>query len=403
VRLLLVVNQDAWAIGTLARFLALGVPEQWEVSIENLWNATKDAEAFRRKVASSDIVHWMLHRVVLDPPAWNAAAVNVCSVHHIEAYENTFAYLSRCQGIIVHAERYQRVLQECGIEPSRIACIPQPVDESFFATGRRRVGMDAQRTVNAPRRVGFFSTAEYGLDRKGIDLLPEVLGGVSGVGHNVKLIVTGFKWRDTLARKEFAGLPFQVTLAPSYFDMPKLYSTLDAYLCLSRVEGGPMPVFEAAACGVPVISTPVGRVPELLVPNESYVSIPISDAPAAAAALRNLVHHPRQLRQYARRAYESVSASLSVRGYQSRHYDFYRGLTGSVYTAPRLTRDAIERAKQQWRAADSINSAKRLWTDRQRLAALHLALRGLSIDPRSSAFWGTVLRRFTFARRGRPR
>lgn len=387
-RVLLVVNQDAWAIGTLARFLALGVPRGWDVTIENLWSAAKDPELFRRLVDSADLVHWMLHRTVLEPPAWNAKAINVCSVHHVEAYETTFDYLSRCRGIVVHAQQYRDLLARRGVEPSRIACIPQPVDESFFEVGRRRLDESPPRRPAGRRRVGFFSTAEYGLDRKGIDLLPEVL--TSRAGRDVTLVVTGFKWRDTLARPEFAGLPIEVTLAPSYFDMPDLYSTLDAYLCLSRVEGGPMPVFEAAACGVPVFSTAVGRIPEVLVPNESYVDVPIADARAAGDALQMLERAPEELQGYARRAYDAVATSLSVRDYQARHYEFYGKLAGLTCTGPRLSREEIRRTTRRWQAADSINSAKRLWGDSRRGPALRLAWRGLQLDPTSEAFWGSI-------------
>jgi hypothetical protein len=38
------------------------------------------------------------------------------------------------------------------------------------------------------------------------------------------------------------------------------YNGLDVFLCTSACEGTPSPVFEAAACGVPVISTDVGMV-----------------------------------------------------------------------------------------------------------------------------------------------
>ena len=396
-RVLLVVNQDAWAIGTLARFLALGVPQGWDVTIENLWNAAKDPESFRRLVDSADIVHWMLHRTVLEPPAWNARAVNVCSVHHVEAYETTFDYLSRCQGIVVHAQRYRSLLESRGVDAGRIACIPQPVDESFFAAGRRRLDESRPRRGGTGWRVGFFSTAEYGLDRKGIDLLPGVLR--SPAARGVTLVVTGFKWQETLARPEFADLPVAVELAPSYFDMPSLYGTLDAYLCLSRVEGGPMPVFEAAACGVPVISTAVGRIPEVLVPGESYVSVPIADGPAASGALQMLDREPERLRGYARRAYDAVAASLSVQEYQARHFELYGKLVGLAYTGPRLGKDAIARTTRRWRAADSINAAKRLWSDSRRRRALYLAARGLWLDPASDAFWGSVRARLPW--RGR--
>lgn len=50
----------------------------------------------------------------------------------------------------------------------------------------------------------------------------------------------------------------------SHEEMVHFYRGLDAYICASRVEGGPHPVLEAAACGVPVISTPVGIAPELI-------------------------------------------------------------------------------------------------------------------------------------------
>lgn len=47
-------------------------------------------------------------------------------------------------------------------------------------------------------------------------------------------------------------------------EMVQWYRGLDAYICCSRTEGGPHPVLEASACGIPVISTRVGLVPELI-------------------------------------------------------------------------------------------------------------------------------------------
>ena len=47
-----------------------------------------------------------------------------------------------------------------------------------------------------------------------------------------------------------------------YDKMPEFYSGLDIYLCASLHEGTPQPVLEAMACGVPIIATHVGIVPE---------------------------------------------------------------------------------------------------------------------------------------------
>ena len=46
--------------------------------------------------------------------------------------------------------------------------------------------------------------------------------------------------------------------------MREFYNSLDLYFAASRTESGPRPVLEAAACGVPSLSTDIGLVPELV-------------------------------------------------------------------------------------------------------------------------------------------
>ena len=46
-------------------------------------------------------------------------------------------------------------------------------------------------------------------------------------------------------------------------EMPNYYNEIDLYICASKTEGTPNPVLEAMACGIPIISTDVGIVPEV--------------------------------------------------------------------------------------------------------------------------------------------
>lgn len=46
--------------------------------------------------------------------------------------------------------------------------------------------------------------------------------------------------------------------------MPEYYNSIDIYVCASRTEGHPAPILEAMACGLPIISTDVGIVSEVL-------------------------------------------------------------------------------------------------------------------------------------------
>jgi glycosyltransferase involved in cell wall biosynthesis len=56
-------------------------------------------------------------------------------------------------------------------------------------------------------------------------------------------------------------------------EMPEYYRGLDAYIVASRTEGTPNPALEAAACGVPSISTRVGNMPELIRDGENGLLI----------------------------------------------------------------------------------------------------------------------------------
>ena len=47
-------------------------------------------------------------------------------------------------------------------------------------------------------------------------------------------------------------------------EMQKYYSEIDIYICVSLIEGTPRPVLESMCCGVPIITTDVGVVREVL-------------------------------------------------------------------------------------------------------------------------------------------
>jgi len=59
------------------------------------------------------------------------------------------------------------------------------------------------------------------------------------------------------------GWPVETTWR-EWSEMPAYYRSLDAYLCTSLCEGGPVPPFEALACGTPVVvPSGVGQMDEL--------------------------------------------------------------------------------------------------------------------------------------------
>lgn len=86
-----------------------------------------------------------------------------------------------------------------------------------------------------------------------------------------------------------------------------LHTSSTALVLPSRQEGMPMAILEALASGLPVITTPVGVIPEVLVDGETALLVPPGDVAALARAMARLASDPELAENLAgngRRLYE---------------------------------------------------------------------------------------------------
>ena len=122
---------------------------------------------------------------------------------------------------------------------------PLPVEQGRFNLGPHR----PPRGRGAGRAVVGLSGYTYSNKRKGQDMVDALLK--SKIGGKVEWRASGRGWPVPTKRYSWA-------------EMPKFYQGLDVLVCPSRVEGGPMPVLEALACGVQVVvPSGVGIIDEL--------------------------------------------------------------------------------------------------------------------------------------------
>lgn len=75
-------------------------------------------------------------------------------------------------------------------------------------------------------------------------------------------------------------------------DLPAIYADLDLVVISSNNEGTPVSLIEAMAAGVPVVSTAVGGVPDLLCQGKLGALVQPHDADALAAAMIDALRHP---------------------------------------------------------------------------------------------------------------
>jgi len=225
------------------------------------------------------------------------------------------------------ADEYRQAFPALG---ERISFLSNWVDDTVFAP----LGPDERRQARAAlaAEMGGGSTdrlivAVGRLERqkqpllalRALDRLPDATVHLGFVGEG--------SLRDELRRAiAEMGLGARVRILPTRArgDLARLLNAADALLIASAHETGPTVAYEALACGLPVASTPVGRVPALVAGTEAGV---ISDGftpEAVAAALAAVLAVPD--RERARSAAVAAATPYAARTVLQPFYERHRAL-----------------------------------------------------------------------------
>ena len=136
------------------------------------------------------------------------------------------------------------------------------------------------------------------------------------------LLLVGAGELEDAVREQVAGLGLEsrVRFLGIRADVADILRASDVFVLSSRWEGNPMSVMEAMAAGLPVVSTAVGGVPELVRDRETGLLVPSEDAGALAQALQALVDDPAQRQAMGAAARRHAVAHFdirhTVRGYE---------------------------------------------------------------------------------------
>jgi glycogen synthase len=112
-------------------------------------------------------------------------------------------------------------------------------------------------------------------------------------------------------------------------DLISLYSHAALFVCPSVYEPFGIINLEAMACGIPVVASAVGGIPEVVVPGETGVLVPVSgDFPRdLAAAINRLLDSPESLKIMGRNARRRVEQHFSWSSIARQTLDFYKELS----------------------------------------------------------------------------
>ena len=201
-------------------------------------------------------------------------------------------YAGATRHIVTTGENLRRQLQRNnGIALDRMTSIRTGIDLDRF----RPLDREQQRVrlgVAARPTLGILATLR---DWKGHDYLLDAMRLLAPTHPDWQLLVLGDgPQRARLERRvRDEGLANTVHFAGNVDDVPAWLSTLDLFVLPSYGdEGVPQGIMQAMACGLPVVSTPVGAIAEAVQDGETGILVPPRDATALAGALARLMADP---------------------------------------------------------------------------------------------------------------
>ena len=172
------------------------------------------------------------------------------------------------------------------------------------------------------------------LPHKGHRFLLEALALLRSEFPNVRatLIGDGPALGETLDLANRLGVSDAVIFAGfrPLKEMLQILNTTDILVHPSLMEGMPYVILHAMSLGKPVIATPVGGIPEVVLHEKTGFLIPVNNSFALANAIRELLINTNRAREMGTAGEKRYDKNFTLRVMVQRHADLYKILYQSV-------------------------------------------------------------------------
>ena len=200
------------------------------------------------------------------------------------------------------------VVQHVGIPRRKVVVIPNGVDICRFDHLPTR--REARAKLGLPSDQVLVGTVARLNPVKRVDVLLQAMVYL----HSAHAVIVGGGDEqaklEALARQ--LGLSGRVSFVGQQRDVAPWLAALDVFVLSSDWEGMPNAVLEAQACGLPVVATRVGGVPEVVVDDVTGLLVPPGDPNTLAEAIATLLHNPDLRRGMGQAGREWVTEHFTV-------------------------------------------------------------------------------------------
>jgi L-malate glycosyltransferase len=235
------------------------------------------------------------------------------------------AYFSKHSPIIFVSSYIRGMYQHRYPLPTRSAVINNGVDVDTFKPRSRQECQKHFPQLEGKDGIVLFSGRLIGL--KGISTLIDAFSKCAkDIGKTLVLAGPGNKelWEHRLMERGVPKGSYVFLGSVPYQKMPFLYTLADAFVLPSLSESFPMTVLEAMSCGIPVIASKVGGIPEMVTHGKDGFLTTPGNADELASAMRLISREREKALQMGACAREKVSTRFTAQEMALRTSIFYR-------------------------------------------------------------------------------
>lgn len=224
-------------------------------------------------------------------------------------------YMHATRHVVTTGERLRETLiRDNGFRPERITSVPTGIDLVRFRPGdkiaaRRALGLDP-----GLRYIGIVATLR---SWKGHLYLLDAFAELRKDHTDLRLLIVGDgPMRSVLeARIVELGLGPDVRMAGRQDQPERWFQALDVFCLPSYAnEGVPQALLQAMACGVVVVTTPVGSILEVANGDECAVVVPPKDAALLRAGVRELLSDEAKRHRLVVSGQEKIRSKFGMEG-----------------------------------------------------------------------------------------
>lgn len=222
-------------------------------------------------------------------------------------------YTRGCDFVVTTGEQLrQHVLERAGALPERVVSVPTGIDERKFVPGDKAAARMALGLPTEARIVGIVATIRTW---KGHVYLVEALAKLQRDDVYLLIVGDGPNQANVQAAIEQHQLNERVLFAGQQDNVVPWLQAMDIFALPSYAnEGVPQSLMQAMMCGIPVISTPVGSIDELVMSDKTGKLVTPKNSDELLDAVNALLDDKSLCEQLARQARALVLASYGMQG-----------------------------------------------------------------------------------------